>query len=40
VAALGEGAPGAKSMCAVARNVALRVAEVMALITAPEVQIL
>jgi ATP-binding protein involved in chromosome partitioning len=40
VAALGEDAPGAKSMYAVARNVAARVAEVSASSTAPEVQIL
>jgi ATP-binding protein involved in chromosome partitioning len=40
VAALGEDAPGAKSMYAMARNVAARVAEVSASSTAPEVQIL
>jgi ATP-binding protein involved in chromosome partitioning len=40
VAALGEDAPGAKSMYAMARNVAARVADVSASSTAPEVQIL
>ncbi|MFZ0413062.1 MAG: P-loop NTPase, partial [Candidatus Acidiferrales bacterium] len=40
VADLGEDAPGAKSMYAVARNVAARVSEVNAAASAPVVQIL